>query len=153
SRIVVSGSPHAEYWLMTVATKNENCDSLAAGKLDGACIVCGTVGFRSRFEATDRLYRTTDRRFHIVECRCCSLLRLSPQPPADELRRYYPADYWFAPEPEAADRLSERYRRLVARDHVGFVHRALRSADESGPILDIGCGGGLLLRLLAERGY
>jgi SAM-dependent methyltransferase len=49
--------------------------------------------------------------------------------------------------------LEERYRRLVLRDHVRFVSRALAECGESGPLLDVGCGGGLFPRLLRERGF
>jgi SAM-dependent methyltransferase len=45
------------------------------------------------------------------------------------------------------------YRRFVLRDHLRFVERALTSCSAQGPLLDVGCGGGLLLRMLAERGW
>lgn len=104
------------------------------------------------FPATDRLYRTTTKSFLIVECRKCRLIRLDPQPPPLELRDYYPHDYWFVAETTAADRLEQSYRRFVLRDHLHFVQRALRDCDEEGLVLDVGCGGGLFLQMLAERG-
>ena len=104
------------------------------------------------FEGTDRLYRTTRKKFRVVECASCRLMRLDPRPGPDELRRYYPESYWFAPEPGAAGRLEEAYRRFVLRDHLGFVRRALKDAGEEGPVLDVGCGGGLFLRMLKEDG-
>jgi SAM-dependent methyltransferase len=69
-----------------------------------------------------------------------------------ELREYYPPDYWFVPESTTADRLEQWYRRMVMRDHLHFVERALRESEEQGPVLDVGCGGGLFLQMLAERG-
>ena len=66
---------------------------------------------------------------------------------------YYPRSYWYRPDEDAADRISEAYRRFVLRDHVRFVQRALESADSKELVLDVGCGGGLFLRMLAERGY
>ncbi|PYV07225.1 MAG: hypothetical protein DMG07_29290, partial [Acidobacteria bacterium] len=105
------------------------------------------------FETTDRLYRTTDRTFAIVECSRCRLIRLSPQPAAAELGAYYPDTYWFSPEDKAVERWEEVYRRIVLRDHLGFVCRALESARARGPVLDVGCGGGLFLKMLAERGH
>jgi SAM-dependent methyltransferase len=85
------------------------------------------------------------------------LIRLSPQPAPGELHEYYPANYWFAPEISTADRMEQRYRRFVLRDHLRFVERALREVAEHeqrgpGMILDVGCGGGLFLEVLAERG-
>ena len=80
-------------------------------------------------------------------------MRLDPTPPPDQLGRYYPDDYWFAPDRTAAGRLEEAYRRLVLRDHVRFVERALRDTRAPGPLLDVGCGGGLFLRLMRARGF
>src|SRR5260370_3917653 len=52
-----------------------------------------------------------------------------------------------------ASRLEEVYRRFVLRDHVRFVERALRESGESGPVLDVGCGGGVFLRMPRGRGF
>ena len=78
-------------------------------------------------------------------------MRLSPVPA--DLARYYPTHYWYAPDRSLPARLEERYRRIVLRDHVRFVTRALADSPESGPVLDVGCGGGLFPRLLRERGF
>jgi SAM-dependent methyltransferase len=81
-------------------------------------------------------------------------MRLDPQPSDEELPDYYPPAYWFAPGGQAASRLEEAYRRLVLRDHVRFVERALRSTPTARlPLLDVGCGGGLFLRMMLERGF
>jgi SAM-dependent methyltransferase len=105
------------------------------------------------FRASDRLYRTTTELFDVVSCEGCGLIRLSPMPSPDELGRYYPPSYWYCPDSDTADRLSEAYRRFVLRDHVRFVRRALRGAVRDGLVLDVGCGGGLFLRMLAEHGW
>ncbi len=106
---------------------------------------------RTLFSGSDRLYRTTDKTFLIVECGNCRLIRLYPQPTPIELRDYYPPGYWFVPESSAADNLEQAYRRFVLRDHLRFVERALRESEEEGLVLDVGCGGGLFLQMLAER--
>jgi SAM-dependent methyltransferase len=117
------------------------------------CPACGHGDYKSLFHGTDRLYGTTDRSFTVVECSQCRLLRLFPQPEPGELAGYYPANYWFNPAAGAASSLEERYRRFVLGDHVRFVEGAIEAAGERGPILDVGCGGGLFLRLLRERGH
>jgi len=117
-----------------------------------ACPACECLEFRAVLRGTDRLYRCTGREFQVVACRRCGLLQLHPRPEPAELRRYYPPAYWFAPETSAASRLEEAWRRLAARDHVRFVRRALASVGDAGPLLDVGCGGGLLVRMLRERG-
>jgi SAM-dependent methyltransferase len=89
----------------------------------------------------------------VVECLGCSLIRLFPWPSPQDLRTYYPESYWYSAKEATADRLEDFYRRLVLRDHVQFVRRALVESGESGPVLDVGCGGGLFSRMLAERGF
>lgn len=117
-----------------------------------ACPNCGHTGIRERFRATDRLYRTTDKIFRVVECQECRLIRLEPRPSPTELSTYYPDEYWYAPEPDTASRLEEAYRRIVLRDHVNFILRAVENSRQEGALLDVGCGGGLLLGMLQERG-
>jgi SAM-dependent methyltransferase len=84
----------------------------------------------------------------VVECAGCGLVRLEPVPA--DLGRFYPKNYWFKPGTSLAARLEETYRRLLIRDHVAFVESALQ--DAGGPVLDVGCGGGLFLGVLQERG-
>ena len=45
------------------------------------------------------------------------------------------------------------YRRFVLRDHVRFAARAIRDSGAHGPLLDAGCGGGLFLGMMRERGF
>lgn len=116
------------------------------------CLVCGSDRFERLFAASDRLYGTTAREFAVVRCGECGLLRLDPQPSPEELRTYYPENYWFAPDRSAASLLEEAYRRVVLRDHVRFAMQAMAGAPE-GPLLDIGCGGGLFLGMMRERGF
>jgi SAM-dependent methyltransferase len=99
------------------------------------------------------LFGTTEKSFEVVECGECRLMRLFPMPSATELAHYYPSDYWFAPSADPASRIEEMYRRLVLSDHVRFVEHAIANAASKSTLLDVGCGGGLFLRLLRERGH
>jgi SAM-dependent methyltransferase len=118
-----------------------------------ACLVCGSSRSTPLFQASDRLYRTTAEQFAVVRCQECGLARLDPQPPREELGRYYPGDYWFAPDENPAGRMEEFYRRVVLRDHVRFVARALGDSRARGPLVDVGCGGGLFLGMMRARGF
>jgi 2-polyprenyl-3-methyl-5-hydroxy-6-metoxy-1,4-benzoquinol methylase len=118
-----------------------------------ACLVCGSTRYTALFRASDRLFGTTEEEFAVVRCGECGLMRLDPPPALGKLGQYYPKGYWFSPDQTAAGRLEEAYRRLVLRDHVRFVDRALRSTRAQGPLLDVGCGGGLFLRLMRRRGF
>ena len=81
-----------------------------------------------------------------------SLMRLFPQPTAAELGQYYPPNYWFAPGTDAASKAEDFYRWLVLGDHVRFVEKTIENTTAKGPLLDVGCGGGLFLRLLRQPG-
>ena len=118
-----------------------------------ACLLCGKSEAAAILRGSDRLYGTTADEFSVMECASCGLLRLEPQPSIEELSRYYPENYWFAPDTSTASRLEETYRRLVLRDHVRFSARALRESGAKGPLLDAGCGGGLFLGMMRELGF
>jgi SAM-dependent methyltransferase len=126
--------------------------SAASIEVQGRCPACGGTETRVLFSATDRLYATTDKIFQIVECRQCRFIRLHPQPEPSQLRDYYPPEYWFVPGITVADRLEQWFRRLVLRDHLHFVERALNESEAPGMVLDVGCGDGLFLKMLAEGG-
>jgi SAM-dependent methyltransferase len=113
------------------------------------CPACEHAEARVLFHATDRLFRTTSKVFAVVECKGCGLTRLHPWPEPGELSEYYPPTYWFDPSGEQA---AETYRRLVLRDHLRFVRQAAAGCGEEGPVVDVGCGGGLFLRMMAEEG-
>lgn len=68
-------------------------------------------------------------------------------------RDLYPDTYWYEPDTSAAMTAEEFYRRVVLRDHVRFVRAAMQPVADRGPILDVGCGGGLFGRMLNERGF
>lgn len=127
-------------------------DAAPSDEVRGICPACSSAEASLLFSATDRLYATTDKIFQIVECRQCRLIRLHPQPRPGELHDYYPSEYWFVPGTTVADRLEQWFRRLVLRDHLGFVERALNESEAPGMVLDVGCGDGLFLEMLAERG-
>jgi SAM-dependent methyltransferase len=118
-----------------------------------ACLLCGSARFAPLFRASDRLYRTTEKEFSVVRCAQCGMVRLDPPPTPEELPQYYPDNYWFAPDASAASGMEEAYRRMVLRDHVRFVERAMRQTSARGPLLDVGCGGGLFLGMMRKRGF
>jgi SAM-dependent methyltransferase len=113
------------------------------------CPLCDFAGFAVLFSGSDRLYRTTDRQFQVVECGRCNLLRLYPRPSREELPQYYPEGYWWAPEKSVVSRLEDLYRRVVLSDHLHFVWPGVQ---DRSPVLDVGCGGGAFLAALRRRG-
>jgi SAM-dependent methyltransferase len=96
----------------------------------------------------DRLFGIAAGTFSLVECRGCGLVRLSPRPSAEQVAGFYSGQYWYA-----GGRLEEFYRRMVLLDHVRFARRAARESGAHGKILDVGCSGGLFLRMMKEHGF
>jgi SAM-dependent methyltransferase len=119
---------------------------------ENACGACGSREMVTLFHATDRLYHTTKKSFLVVECQRCKLIRLFPKPKPEELATYYPSNYWHNDEGGRITAIEEFYRRLVSLDHIRFLEGAIRGAG-GGLVMDVGCGGGLLLRMLRERGH
>ena len=115
----------------------------------GACPRCEGDAYLTLFQAEDRLGSANGRRFHIVECSRCALIRLDPMPSAAEAASFYPDNYWWKPDRSTSGRLAEIYRQLVLIDHAHFVTHDI---DRSGLILDVGCGGGALVHALRKRG-
>ena len=101
------------------------------------------------FQGSDQLYESTDQVFSIVECTHCALIRLLPQPTLNELTRYYPTKYWWKTDETLLGKITEFYRKITLWDHVRFITASPRS---TGPILDIGSGGGSLVRALRKHG-
>lgn len=101
------------------------------------------------FQGSDRLYRTTKKVFSVVECSDCALIRLLPRPTPDELKAYYPTQYWWRPDETLLGRSMELYRRIAIWDHVRFI---VSSPILPGQILDVGSGGGVLVQALRRRG-
>ncbi len=120
---------------------------------DEICPACLCDRSEVMFRVTDWLYGTTTEEFAVVECQSCRMLRLSPRPEPAELSKYYPEEYWHVPEQDIAAQFAEVYRRLVLWDHVRFVQTAIERSGAEGPVLDVGCGGGLFLKMMRERGY
>ena len=115
----------------------------------GTCPRCAGDAYLTLFQAEDRLGSANGRRFHIVECSRCALIRLDPMPSAAEAASFYPDNYWWKPDSSTSGRLAEIYRQLVLIDHAHFVTHDI---DRSGLILDVGCGGGSLVHALRKRG-
>ena len=114
------------------------------------CPACGDAQFDALFASTDLLYKTIEERFHVARCRNCGLLRLTPPVTAERLTAFYPSQYWFASG--VLSSFEDTYRKFVLQDHIRFVLKAYRQTAKQGFILDVGCGGGLLLSRLRLRG-
>jgi len=85
----------------------------------------------------------------VVVCLRCGLGRFHPTPSSVEVRALYPDEYYGEPGTKFQP-LVEALVRVVAARHIGFLSRNLTPGSR---VLDVGCGRGVLLGALADRGF
>jgi SAM-dependent methyltransferase len=109
------------------------------------CAICGAAA--ASVVHRDSVPRL-DNTFELVRCLRCGLTRVDPAPTEEALRGYYEA---YAEHMAAAGRtiMSDAEALARARADISDLER-LRAP---GRLLDIGCGGGHLLRAAAQRGW
>lgn len=114
------------------------------------CKLCGDVDYRMYLP---RVYALGERTFDLVRCQGCGLVRVSPLPPADEVRALYDEKYFvrdFSCGVRAgtyletdATRVGE-YRELLD---------TIRKYRPLGRFLEVGCAAGSFLNYARRAGY
>lgn len=115
----------------------------------GKCPLCPPeTPTQSIGRGPDFEYATVPEEFQVVGCERCGTWFLDPRPADEVIPALYPPEYepyHFAELPS----LVRKARGVVQRRKAAEIRRW---ADEDARILDLGCGGGNLLRLLKEHG-
>lgn len=85
----------------------------------------------------------------LAKCNQCSLVFLYPMYSDEELKALYPADYYAYHEELQAGRI-----KATAKKFLGYWH-GTRDPEfrVPGKMLDVGCGAGVFLRLMRDRGW
>jgi SAM-dependent methyltransferase len=98
------------------------------------CDLCGSVDHDLLFSKIDPV---TGMEFHLVECRC-GMAFVNPMPVAEAIPLLYPDDYLEGKEHRWA-----KYRKMLK----------LLPANQSGKLLDIGCGRGDFINHATRLGW
>ncbi len=105
------------------------------------CPVCRCEDALPRYEGEGSAWR-------VVVCTDCGLGRLDPLPDSDHVRAFYPDEYYGEPGSKFQP-LIETLVRWVGSRHLAFLSRGL---PQGARVLDVGCGRGVVLGALADRG-
>lgn len=139
-----------------------------------SCDYCGSSGAVPVAHQTDKLHRTTEELFAIVQCSNCGLRYTNPRPTPLEIGKYYAETYAFHARPSVARRTIRRLLNGLANGPLGPVAgmvpalgrvliphirpalsdpvREYYAGGGQGPVLDIGCGAGLSAHYWGEQG-
>src|SRR5688500_423095 len=105
------------------------------------CPVCRASTARERF-AVEGVAQP------VVVCESCGLGRFEPMLTPDAIAKFYPDDYYGEPGVQFHPRVERAVRGIGAR-HVRFLALGLPPGSR---VLDVGCGRGVVLGALADRG-
>lgn len=107
-----------------------------------ACPVCSG-------QQAQPAYAVGESKFKVVTCTECGLGRLHPAPAVSEIASFYPPHY-YGSEGEKFEPMVEMMVRFVGARQAKALSRGLPNGAK---ILDVGCGRGVLLGSLADRGH
>jgi len=116
-----------------------------------SCELCGAEETRPIFEVKD-YERGFPGAFQIVQCRKCQLTFLNPRPTKEAIGAYYTRDDWYRAK-EGVSLEEAQISNRPWREIQAFRCRPVLTYKESGTILDVGCGDGLLLKFFSEKGW
>jgi len=109
------------------------------------CNLCGYDDTKKLFVNYDRLHNTTAV-YNIVQCKKCGLVYINPRPNINEIKNYYPKNYYsYSP--------SKSYKRMFDKHIMKFFGGYPTFNKDGGLILDVGCGWGRFLKIMLEKGW
>lgn len=116
------------------------------------CPVCGSSKFNKVLTASD--YLVSNESFEIMECNDCSLRFTSPIPNKNEIGNYYESDKYISHAKRVTSLFDIVYK-IVRKFTLHSKRKIVRriAQNQSGTLLDIGCGTGEFLKTMQQSGW
>jgi len=111
------------------------------------CNLCNSSNLNFVYKKPDEFYFPSEY-FSVVECQECGCGFVNPRPTAQEIARYYPAEFYSSLRNAALTR--KEIERFSAQ--AKYVLDAIPAAARPR-LLDIGCANGDFIRFMCERGF
>jgi glycosyltransferase involved in cell wall biosynthesis/2-polyprenyl-3-methyl-5-hydroxy-6-metoxy-1,4-benzoquinol methylase len=106
------------------------------------CHVCGGSRFYYLFSISD---------YRVVRCDDCGLVFLNPQPGDEELAAIYHANYFLGSDTKEGRRAVSELKQATAKSYLSEIRRY--HGDQSGRLLEVGCGDGDFLVAAEAEGW
>lgn len=105
------------------------------------CNLCGSNDTNLLYKKPDTRFWVSPIEFNLVQCKDCGLAFVNPRPTQKSMNYFYPSNFYL--------------NRDIAHEKIRFLKeiQLIEKYKESGRILDIGCGGGGLTKMLKEKGW
>jgi len=123
-----------------------------------SCSICANTKLALMYEHVKDHYKIVRQEYQFWRCENCASAILQPFPSPEEISSFYPPNYVFKVNERKKgarwllDRLQWRlFYRPIYDQKVKSLMETTRL--RSGRILDVGCGSGILLHLLANEGF
>lgn len=123
------------------------------------CLICGSKRLSTLYEGVRDHFGIAMDEYRFLRCEECHSATLDPLPTSEALTRLYPPVYTFK-RAEPNEPLFSRILRSVEWSvfYLPNYRRRLKifrrlTGLDSGAILEVGCGSGLFLQVLAKAGY
>ena len=113
------------------------------------CCICESSNATVIGNGQDFEYHTSRQTFSVMRCNSCGLIYLNPRPVMSEFKKIYPATYHAYNFSENNFGLSYKVR---SRIETWRILNDCRGLPHDARILDVGCGDGFHLSLLAKSG-
>ncbi len=115
-----------------------------------SCDLCGSADAESYAESYDYEYGTCSNMWRFVRCRACENVYLNPRPHRDAISTIYPPNYYSYHFDQQIHPIARAAKAWLDRGRFRWIRRQLDVPIEA--YLDVGCGNGRYLRLMADAG-